>query len=143
MSKNPPIRPGLIIKKALERRPLGISELHREYKEQLEELNGLRSKQQRIHGCTYWSFARMCQFARALGLIEVDHEAPIEELHAEVLKTIRGNKVVPATRVIYRLTSAGRAEEEAWYNLSGSFSGAIKERQAPRKAPARRKRSSK
>ena len=121
MSKNPPIRPGLIIKEALGRRPMGISEMHRVYKERVNELNALRSKADRIRAATYWSFARQCQFARALGLIEKDHEAPLEYPPAgEALLSIRDNKVVPATRVIYRLTGAGESEESAWRNLSGA-----------------------
>jgi hypothetical protein len=121
MSKNPPIRPGLIIKEALQHRPMGISEIHRLYKERVNEINALRSKADKIRAATYWSFARQCQFARALGLIEKDHEAPLEyPPGGEVLLSIRGRKVVPATRVIYRLTGAGESEESAWLNLSGA-----------------------
>ena len=121
MSKNPPVRPGLIIKEALGRRPMGISEIHRVYKEKVNEINSLRSKADRIHPATYWSFARQCQFARALGLIEKDHEAPLEfPPDGEVLLSIRDNQVVPATRVIYRLTAAGESEDGAWLNLSGA-----------------------
>jgi hypothetical protein len=121
MSKNPPIRPGLIIKEALGRQPMGISEMHRLYKERVNEINALRSKVDRIRAATYWSFARQCQFARALGLIEKDHEAPLEyPPDGEVLLSIRGNKVVPATRVIYRLTGSGQSEHDAWLNLSGA-----------------------
>jgi hypothetical protein len=125
VSKNPPIRPGLIIREALGIRPMGVSEMHRLYKERANELNALRSKADRIHPATYWSFARQCQFAKKLGLIEVDHEAPLEfPPDGEVLQTIRDGKVVPSTRVIYRLTGAGTAEEEAWLNLGA----AVKER---------------
>lgn len=125
MSKNPPIRPGLIIKEALGRRPMGVSELHRVYKEQVSQVNALRSKADRIHPATYWSFARQCQFARALGLIEQDHEAPLEfPPGGKPLLSIRGRKVVEATRVIYRLTAAGQSEDSTWLNLSG----AVKER---------------
>lgn len=121
MSKNPPIRPGLIIKEALQQRAMGISEMHRVYKEQVKELNGLRSKADRIRAATYWSFARQCQFARELGLIEADHEAPLEyPPGGKPLLSIRGRKVVPATRVIYRLTAAGESEDAAWLNLSGA-----------------------
>lgn len=121
MSKNPPIRPGLIIKEALESRPMGISEMHRLYKERVYENNALRSKADRIRSATYWSFARQCQFARALGLIEMDHEAPLEyPPDGEALLTIRQGNVVPSVRVIYRLTSTGRAEEDAWLNLGGA-----------------------
>jgi hypothetical protein len=121
MSKNPPIRPGLIIKEALEDRPMGISEIHRVYRDKVNELNALRSRADKIHGATYWSFARQCQFARRLGLIEVDHEAPLEyPPDSQVLLSIRGDKVVPATRVIYRLTAAGMSEEDAWLNLGAA-----------------------
>jgi len=121
MSKNPPIRPGLIIKQALESRPMGISEMHRVYKERVNELNALRSKADRIRSATYWSFARQCQFARALGLIEKDHEAPLQyPPDGEVLLTIRNGEVVPSTRVIYRLTGVGSAEEDAWLNLGAA-----------------------
>lgn len=125
MSKNPPIRPGLIIKEALEGGPLGISEIHRIYKEKVKTVNALRSRQDAIRCATYWSFARQCQFARALGLIEKDHEAPLEyPPDGQVLLSIRGREVVPATRVIYRLTAEGRSEESAWLNLGA----AVKER---------------
>lgn len=125
MSKNPPIRPGLIIKEALERGPLGISEIHRLYKDEVKKANALRSKQDAIRSATYWSFARQCQFARALGLIEKDHEAPLEyPPDSQVLLSIRDGQVVPSTRVVYRLTSEGRAEEQAWLNLGA----AVKER---------------
>ena len=124
MSKNPPIRPGLIIKAALQNKNLGISQMHHIYKEEVQRANGLRSKQDHIHPATYWSFARQCQFARALGLIEKAQERPVKYPHGDKLLTIRGKNIVPATRVIYRLTKAGRAEEEAWLNLSG----AVKER---------------
>jgi len=121
MSKNPPIRPGLIIKEALGRQPMGISEMHRVYRERVNELNSLRSKADRIRAATYWSFTRQCQFARALGLIEMDHEAPLEyPPGGKPLLSIRGRKVVPATRVIYRLTAAGESEDAAWLNLSGA-----------------------
>jgi hypothetical protein len=121
MSKNPPIRPGLIIKEALGRQPMGISEMHRVYRERVNELNSLRSKADRIRAATYWSFARQCQFARALGLIEADHEAPLEyPPGGKPLLSIRGRKVVPATRVVYRLTAAGESEDAAWLNLSGA-----------------------
>lgn len=121
MSKNPPIRPGLIIKECLQQRPMGISEMHRVYKDEVDALNALRSKGAKVHASTYWSFARHCQFARDLGLIEKDHEAPLEyPPDGEVLLSIRNGQVVPSTRVIYRLTSAGRSEEEAWYNLRGA-----------------------
>ena len=121
MSKNPPIRPGLIIKEALQGRPMGISEMHRLYKERVKEINDLRDKANKIRAATYWSFARQCQFARALGLIEKDHEAPLEyPPDGQVLLSIRDNKVVPATRVIYRLTSAGLAQESAWLSLAGA-----------------------
>jgi hypothetical protein len=125
MSKNPPIRPGLIIKECLEVRPMGISEIHRIYKEKVKETNALRSRADMIRGSTYWSFARQCQFARKLGLIEKDHEAPLEyPPDGEALLSIREGEVVPATRVIYRLTAAGMAEEDAWLNLGA----AVKER---------------
>ena len=121
MSKNPPIRPGLIIREALESRPMGISEIHRLYRERENEINALRSRADKIHGATYWSFARHCQFARALGLIEKDHEAPLEyPPDGEALLSIRDRKVVPATRVIYRLTGSGSAEEDAWLNLGAA-----------------------
>ena|SRR4030042_1457380 len=121
MSKNPPIRPGLIIKEALEQRPMGISEMHRVYRGKVKEINALRSKEGAVRGATYWSFARLCQFARALGLIEVDHEAPLEyPPDGEVLLSIRNGKVVPSTRVVYRLTAAGTSEEEAWLNLGAA-----------------------
>lgn len=120
MSKNPPIRTGLIIKEALEGGAMGISELHRIYKGKVTEVNGLRSRADRVHGATYWSFARQCQFARALGLIEMDHEAPLKDPHGDVLMAIRDGKVVPSTRVIYRLTPEGLSEEIAWYNLGGA-----------------------
>jgi hypothetical protein len=121
MSKNPPVRPGLIIKEALETKAMGISEMHRIYRDKVKELNALRSRADRIRGATYWSFTRQCQFARKLGLIEVDHEAPLEyPPDGEVLLSIRHGKVVPATRVIYRLTAAGRAEQNAWYNLGAA-----------------------
>jgi hypothetical protein len=126
MSKNPPIRPGLIIKESLESRPMGISEMHRIYKEKVKEINALRSRADRIRPATYWSFARQCQFARALGLIEKDHEAPLEyPPNGDVLKSIRNGKVVPSTRVIYRLTSAGMAEEDAWLSLSAAVKGRL------------------
>jgi hypothetical protein len=126
MSKNPPIRPGLIIKEALQRRPMGISEMHRLYKEKVNEINALRSKADRVRSATYWSFARQCQFARALGLIEQDHEAPLEyPPGGKPLLSIRGRKVVPATRVIYRLTAAGESEDGAWLNLSGAVKGQL------------------
>ena len=118
MSKNPPIRPGLIIKECLERGPMGVSEMHRVYKEKVKEINVVRSKADRIRAATYWSFARQCQFARAMDLIEKDHEAPLEyPPDGDSLLAIRDNKVVPATRVIYRLTAAGQSEESAWRNL--------------------------
>lgn len=121
MSKNPPIRPGLIIREALQRGPLGVSEVHRIYKEKVRELNELRSRANRIRAATYWSFARQCQFARALGLIEKHAEAPLEyPPDGDVLLAIREGKVVPATRIIYRLTPAGLSEETAWYNLGGA-----------------------
>lgn len=121
MSKNPPIRPGLIMKEALEGGPMGISEMHRVYRDKVKGANALRSKQDRIRPATYWSFARQCQFARALGLIEKDHEAPLQyPPDGEVLLTIRDGKVVPSRRVIYRLTSQGTADDEAWLNLSGT-----------------------
>jgi hypothetical protein len=121
MSKNPPIRPGLIIKECLGARPMGISEMHRVYKDKVSEINALRSRAEKIHPATYASFARQCQFARALELIEVDHEAPLEyPPDGEALLSIRNHQVVPATRVIYRLTGAGRAEEGAWLNLRGA-----------------------
>ena len=121
MARNPPVRTGLTIKEALEGGPRGISEIHRIYKDKLAEVNALRSKRDRIRPATYWSFARQCQFARALGLIEKDREAPLEyPPDGDVLVAIRDGKVVPATRVIYRLTAAGRAEEAAWGNLGGA-----------------------
>lgn len=121
MSKNPPVRPGLIIKDALLQRPMGISEMHRIYKAQIADINALRSRADRLRGATYWSFARQCQFARALGLIEKESEAPLEyPPDGDALLAIRDGKVVPATRVIYRLTPAGREEETAWYNLGGA-----------------------
>jgi hypothetical protein len=121
MSKNPPIRPGLIIKEALARGPMGISEIHRLYREKVNEANMLRSKADKIRAATYWSFVRQCQFARALGLIVQDHEAPLEyPPGGKPLLSIRGRKVVPATRVIYRLTAAGESEDGAWLNLSGA-----------------------
>jgi hypothetical protein len=127
MSKNPPIRPGLIIKEALQERPMGISEIRRlYYKPRVEKLNALRAKADRIRLATYWSFARQCQFARALGLIEQDHEAPLEyPPGGKPLLSIRGRKVVPATRVIYRLTAAGESEDGAWLNLSGAVKGQL------------------
>ena len=121
MSKNPPIRPGLIIREALERGPLGISEIHRVYKERVRDINALRSRADRIRSATYWSFARQCQFARALGLIEKDREEPLEyPPDGDVLLAIRDGKVTASTRVIYRLTAAGLAEQTAWYNLGGA-----------------------
>ena len=118
MSKNPPVRTGLIIKEALEHGPLGISEIHRVYKERVREINALRSKAGRINSATYWSFARQCQFARALGLIEKDSEAPLQfPPDGDVLLAIRDGKVTSSTRIIYRLTAAGLAEQTAWYNL--------------------------
>lgn len=124
MSKNPPIRPGLIIRDELAKGSKGISEIHRVYKKKIEELNSTRDRANRIRGCSYWSFATLCRFARELGLIEEVGESPIDSRYSEGLLTIRGRKVVPATRVIYRLTAAGESEDGAWLNLSG----AVKER---------------
>ena len=121
MSKNPPVRTGLIIKEALQAGPRGVSEMHRIYKAKVKEINSLRSKADRVRSATYWSFARQCQFARALGLIEKHGEAPLEyPPDGDVLLAVRDGKVVKATRVIYRLTPAGASEETAWYNLSGA-----------------------
>lgn len=121
MSKNPPIRPGLIIKECLELRPMGISEMHRVYKERVKGINALRSRADMIRAATYWSFSRQCQFSRALGLIEKDHEAPLQyPPDGEALLSIRGREVVPSTRVIYRLTGSGSAEEGAWLNLGAA-----------------------
>jgi hypothetical protein len=127
MSKNPPIRPGLIIKEALESRPMSISEMHRLYRDKVNGLNALRSRADKIHGATYWSFARQCQFAKKLGLIEVDHETPIEkdpEAHKELV-AIRHGRISPSTKVIYRLTSLGAGQEDAWYNLGSVYKQVI------------------
>jgi len=123
VSKNPPVRPGLIIKQALEQGPHGISEMHRIYKDEVASINALRGKATRIRSATYWSFSRQCQFARALGLIEVDREEPFRPFPGREdnpLLSIRDGEVVTSTRMIYRLTPAGRAEETAWYNLGGA-----------------------
>jgi len=122
MSKNPPIRPGLIIHDELMKGPRGISEMHRTYKDKVYELNSLRSRADRVHAANYWSFARECQFAKSLGLIEEDHQAPITNKRvpqSDRLLAIRGGKVVPSTRVIYRLTGEG-IDSAAWLNLSGA-----------------------
>jgi len=123
MSKNPSIRPGLIIKEALQGQPMGISEIYRVYKDRLETINSLRSKADKIRGGTYWSFARQCQFARALGLIEYDHEKrfkPFPKRDDNPLLAIRNGKVTESTQVIYRLTAAGNSEDSAWRNLAGA-----------------------
>jgi hypothetical protein len=127
MSKNPPIRPGLIIKEALESGPMSISEMHRLYKAKLYTMNSLRSRADKIRGATYWSFARQCQFAKKLGLIEVDHEAPIgkkPEAHKKLV-AIRHGRVSPSNQVIYRLTSLGAGQEDAWYNLGSVYKEVI------------------
>jgi hypothetical protein len=123
MSKNPPIRPGLIIKDALGRQPMSVSEMHKVYRDKVDEVNSLRSKADRIRKASYWSFARQCQFARALGLIERDHEEPIKkdpEAHKDLV-AIRHGRVTPSTRVIYRLTGLGAGQEDAWYNLGSVY----------------------
>jgi hypothetical protein len=120
MSKNPPIRPGLIIRDELATGSKGISEMHRTYKHKLEMLNSTRARANRIRGCSYWSFATLCRFARELGLIEEVGEGPIDSRYSNELLTIRDRKVVPARRIIYRLTVEGESEEAAWLNLSGA-----------------------
>jgi hypothetical protein len=127
VSKNPPIRPGLIIKEALETGPMGISEMHRVYKQKVYAANALRSRADAIHGATYWSFARQCQFARALGLIETVGQKdfrPYPSRKDNPLLAIRQGQVTTSTKVIYRLTAAGSSEETAWLNLRA----AVKER---------------
>lgn len=120
MSKNPPVRPGHIIKECLSSGPMGVSEMHRVYKERVYQVNSLRSRAQRIRSATYESFAKQCQFAKRLGLIEKDHEAPLDyPPSGNGLLSIRDGEVVPATRVVYRLTAEGRSEDSAWDNLSG------------------------
>lgn len=123
MSKNPPVRTGLIIKRELEKGPQSVSGMHWAYKDDVNEINSLRSKVNRIRRATYWSFARQCQFARALGLIEKDHEKPSRPYPKRTdnpLLAIRDGKVTESTQVFYRLTAAGLAEETAWYNLGGA-----------------------
>jgi hypothetical protein len=100
---------------------MGISEIHRIYRDKVKEANALRSKQDRIRSATYWSFARVCQFARALRLIEKDHEAPLEyPPPGKVLLAIRDGKITTSTRIIYRLTSQGRTDDDAWLNLGAA-----------------------
>jgi|GEM_PF-5784974 len=121
MSRNPPVRTGLTIKEALEGGPLAIADMHRIYKDKMTAVNALRSKRDRIRPATYWSFARQCQFARALGFIEKESETPVSEVpQGDRLLAIRDGKVVPSTVIIYRLTAAGLAEQDAWGNLQGA-----------------------
>lgn len=58
MSKSLPVRPGLIIKEALQGSPIGISEMHRICKARVNEVNVVRSRSDRIRSATYRSLAR-------------------------------------------------------------------------------------
>ena len=114
-----PVKAGLLIRDLLmERGPLSPSEMHRIYKEKVKEANALRPRNKKLKPMTYWSFLRLCQFARELGLIEKVGEEEIEfPMSEKPLLTIRDGKVVESKRVLYALTEKGKEDEEAWKNL--------------------------
>ena len=103
------------------------SAMHKLYKAVIMEVNSDRPKGHGYKISTYWSFLRACEFARSLGLIEKDREAPIAEAGHEQLLSIRVHpdtkrkRVVPSARVFYRLTSEGATDEYAWGNLRKAY----------------------
>lgn len=108
--------------------PLNPSKMHFLYKAAIMEVNYNRPKGHGYKISTYWSFLRSCEFARSLGLIEKDREAPIAEAGHEQLLSIRVHpdtkrkRVVPSTRVFYRLTAEGVADDYSWGNLRKAVS---------------------
>jgi hypothetical protein len=133
-----PIRPGLICKRTLlgevPLRSTGeyvteaaIVQLFDAYKGEVERVNSLRPKEQRIKGMRYQSFYTMFRFAQLLGLVEFVREEPMEfpppggNLY-RTEKQADGSMVVRVSnRKIFRLTASGTADEICWADLTNAW----------------------
>ena len=143
------IRPGVLIKEVLSgERPLfffagndlvsrtlrpdegaSISDIHKTYKEAIQrEMNAFREPKRRIKPMVYWTFARLMQKGRYMGLLEIKEQVPLDLPGSDSLYQLSMKKspddpvtAVKAMRSMYVLTDKGRAEEDKWDRLSSAY----------------------
>lgn len=134
-----PIRPGLIIREALE--ALGeaaIADLHATYRDRVREHNDMFPERPRSP-MTYENFLKYFYFIRRLGLVEFVREEPMQIVPetpagenpllsirldgGQALQGGRQGTIQTSTRRIYRLSPTGIEEELAWHNPQGSLRG--------------------
>ena len=120
-----PIRPGFIVRDALQRHPMSIAELHRAYKELVKDHN--QSSAKKHQPMSYHSFHRYVAQMRLAGLVANVGEKPMEMANdpnplinwGMSTFTSRGNNAVgrEAVQVVVDLTAEGRRRPEAFHNV--------------------------
>jgi hypothetical protein len=128
------IRPGSTIKRVLLGEiPLKTGELVHEasitdiyvaYKGFLRFKNESRPQEKKLKGMNLLSFTTLFKFARYLGLVEHVRDEPRHEpSYGNLHRVENGNglHIVPGTRRIFRLTDKGRADDESWNDLCGTW----------------------
>lgn len=117
-----PIRPGLFIREQLLlKEELNPAEIHSRLHDLVREINKLRQPSQSIRAPTWASFYRYFKHLEYFRLVERTGRTESVLIAPEKLLHISDRGVVPARRVFYRLTEAGRAEplHEAFENPVG------------------------
>jgi len=130
-----PIRPGTIVKNILlgniplESRTnisyvsyAAVTDLHNTYKEHIRREN--MTRESKLRGMSYHSFATWFRFAKYLGLVEKVKEEPanVPSVLSRIVRTTTGRLSIRRTsRVLYGLTAAGIAEERAWQDLTTAW----------------------
>jgi len=128
------IRTGAFIKQHLEQGPAYIGEIHRALKDAWRAENQTRARADQVRPPTYESFGKYFRLCRELGLVELDHEEPMEEPPpGGPLKSIRDGKIVESSRRYYRLTARGSSEISAWEDPLAAL-GYTRPAPAPKKA---------
>lgn len=109
----------LVYRSAVDR--ASITDLHRTYKDTVRRTEAPAVGGALPRTMTYHSFVVLVRFAVYLGLLEATGEEEPMDPTVPELVGIRSGEVVTATRVLYRLTAKGRAEDDAWGNLRQAY----------------------
>lgn len=128
-----PIRPGVIIRDALlPGGAMAITDMHRLYRDQVQQHNQTVPRTAWRRPMSYHSFLRYVYVLKRLGLIQWAGEEPMELFPGPTnpLLSIRigrqNPRVVTSTRVLYEITQEGIADTDSWLNPYRSFSEAVR-----------------
>lgn len=122
-------RPGQFIKLYLQTNGIDdchIPGIHSAYKEKIDSINAGRDRTTRLSKPTYQNFYRYFKHFVYMSMVEEAGESPTEDMSAPdkmgyVVKSSEGNgdKLTVRqgiTRKLWRLTSKGETENDAWDN---------------------------